>query len=246
MTSRSVLAATLAMGWAAGLAHADNWVAYLTVDNAFDVYYGTPMTTNFFAGGGVNWAVEYTFTATGRPSTDYLYVATASDYSVAQGFIGTFNNTTLNTALSTGTTGWQVFPAGAYLQQIFGTPGAWPVSTMPTQSQVDAAIAYATTNNLWVAPTTASGYDNDPSTPITPYSFIWPTSLPNVQTSADWIWHDSGKDTLPSSFMPVPFRGFNHDEFLVFRVPGIAPEPGTVALLALGGLAAVRRRRSRT
>lgn len=243
MIRYATIVGALALFLGLNRAYADNWTAYLTVDNQFDVYYGTPLTTNFYAGGGNNWGVEYSFTATGRPSTDYLYVATASDHSVAQGFIGTFNNTTLNTSLNTGTTGWQVFPAGQYLQQILGMNPPWPASLMPTQTQVDAAIFYATTNNLWVAPTTAAGYDNDPSTPFAPYTFIWPTSLPNVQQSADWIWYDSGKDTSPPSFMPKPFLGFNHDEFLIFRVPGLAPEPSAALLLAAGGAAALNRRR---
>ncbi len=237
-----VCVCTLAL--AGGKALADNWNVYLTVDNQFDVYYGTSMTTTFAAGGGTNWMVEYNFTATGRPTTDYLYVATSSDYSGAQGFIGTFHNTTLSATLSTGTKGWQVFPAGKYLQQIFGMSGAWPVSQMPTQSEVDAAIAYATTNNLWVAPTTAPGYDNDPSTPISPYTFIWPTPLPNIQTSAQWIWYDSGNDTSLSPAVPAPLRGFNHDEFLVFRVPGAVPEPVSAVLLGVGAVLLGRRRGS--
>jgi len=225
-----------------GRALADDWNVYLTVDNQFDVYYGTSMTTTFAAGGGSNWMVEYNFSATGRPTTDYLYVATSSDHSGAQGFIGTFHNTTLNATLSTGTTGWQVFPAGQHLPQLFGMPGSWPASQMPTQTQVDAAIAYATANSLWVAPSTAPGYDNDPSTPIAPYSFIWPTALPNIQTSAQWIWYDSGKDTSVSSVLPIPLRGFNHDEFLVFRVPGAVPEPVTAVLLGVGAVLFGRRR----
>lgn len=227
----------------AAASYADNWTVHLTVDNQFDVYYGTPMTTNFYAGGGNNWTTQYTFNATGRPTTDYLYVSTSSDYGGAQGFIGTFKNTTLNTKLDTNTTGWQVFPAGKYLQQIFGMGGAWPVSTMPTQTQVNAAIAYATINNLWVAPSTAAGYDNDPGTPIAPYTFIWGTPLPNVTPSAQWIWYDSGRSQSIPSFMPTPFLGFNHDEFLVFRVPGIAPEPASAGLLAIGGAVLLRRKR---
>ncbi len=227
----------------AGAARADDWDIHLTVDNQFDVYYGTPMTTTFYAGGGNNWMVEYNFTALGRPSTDYLYVATASDHGVAQGFIATFKNTTLNTKLNTDIVGWQVFPAGQYLQPLFGMTGPWPASLMPTQAQVDAAIAYATTNNLWVAPTTASGYDNDPTTPLTPYSWIWSTSLPNVDKSAQWIWYDSGRSPGFPGYIPAPFAGFNHDEFLVFRVPGIAPEPTSMALLGIGGAALMRLRR---
>jgi len=224
-----------------GIAHADNWDAYLTVDNQFDVYFGTPMATNFAAGGGANWATSFHYTAAGRPPTDYLYVATSSDHAIAQGFIGTFTNTTTSTTIVTGSSVWQVFPAGKYLQQIFGTSGPWPSMVMPTQTQVDAAIAYATTNNLWVAPSTAPGYDNDPSTPTTPYSYPWGSLvLPNIPSSAQWIWYDSGLSS-PGAFA-VPINGFNHDEFLVFRVPGVAPEPVSAALLALGGLSVLRRR----
>jgi hypothetical protein len=114
---------------------------------------------------------------------------------------------------------------------------------MPTQTEVDTAIAYATANNLWVAPTTSPGYDNDPSTPIAPYTFIWPTSLPNVATSANWIWYDSGNHTYAGNFIPVPLRGFNHDEFLIFRVAGAVPEPATASMLALGGCVVLLRRR---
>jgi hypothetical protein len=242
--NKFITAAALMVLITATAAHADDWDVYLTVDNQFDVYYGTSMTTNFHAGYGNNWATEYNYTALGRPSTDYLYVATASDYSVAQGFIGTFHNTTLNATISTGSSVWEVFPAGQHLQQLFGMPGAWPANTMPTQAQVDAAIAYATTNSLWVAPTTVPGYDNDPSTPIAPYTFIWPVSLPNVETSAQWIWYDSGRDSGTAA-RPAPFNGFNHDEFLVFRVPGIVPEPASIALLALGAVPLLRRRPGR-
>jgi hypothetical protein len=237
--------AAIAIGIGAVTAHGDDWDIYLTVDNQFDVYFGTPTTTNYFAGGGNDWTTEYNFTATGRAPTDYLYVSTASDHNVAQGFIGDFTNVTTSASIATGDVVWEVFPAGAYAATNPYGPGNWPASLMPTQTEVDTAIAYATANNLWVAPTTAPGYDNDPSTPISPYSYVWTASLPNIPAAANWIWYDSGLDTSTSTFMPVPFAGFNHDEFLVFRVAGVAPEPGTVSLLAIGSLAMLRRRRRR-
>lgn len=242
----AMFTAVVALSAVALPAKADNWQAYLTVDNQFDVYFGTPTATNFFAGGGTNWPTEYSFTALGRLPTDYLYVATASDHSVLQGFIGTFTNATTSQTISTGNAVWEVFPAGAYSATNPYWPNPWPASLMPTQTQVDTAIAYATANGLWVAPTTNAGYDNDPSTPIAPYSFQWGSTYPNIQTSANWIWYDSGKDTgIYTS--PSPLHGFNHDEFLVFRVAGAVPEPGS-ALTATTLLSAVllmrRRRRS--
>lgn len=44
---------------------------------------------------------------------------------------------------------------------------------------------------------------------------------PGISTAANFMWHDSGKD--PNNLFPVspyvPFDGFNHDEFLIFRIP---------------------------
>ena len=242
VTIRIILASLLTVClW--GTAQADDWDMYITVDNQYDIYFGTPTTTNFFAGGDTTWTTVEYFQALGRLPTDYLYVATASDYSTAQGFIGTFTNTTTNATISTGDTVWEVFPAGAYSATNPYGPGLWPPSLMPTQTQVDTAIAYATANNLWVAPTANPGYDNDPSTPIAPYSWEWGWTFANIQPTASWIWYDSGNDTYAGTFAPVPLIGFNHDEFLVFRVAGAVPEPATVVVLVLGGLAALLRRR---
>ena len=197
----------------------EDWDMYLTVDNQFDVYFGTPTgTTDSVVGGGDDWTVEYHFTAEGRTDTDYLYVATASDQNVAQGFIGTFNNLTRGKITSTGDDVWQVFPAGAYPETNPYWPDPWPASQMPTQEQVDIAISFAQDNDLWVTPVANEGYDNDPTTPTDPYWFPWNTSYPNIPTSAKWIWHDKGD--APEGDLPSPLYSYNHDEFLVFRVAG--------------------------
>ncbi len=224
-------------------AQLEDWDMYLTVDNQFDIYFGTSTTTTASPGSGNNWNIEYHYPAVGQLPTDYLYVATASDHSSLQGFIGTFTNTTTVTTISTGNAVWEVFPAGKYAATNPYSPNPWPASTMPSQAEVDIAIAFAEANGLWVTPTSASGYDNDNSTLIAPYNTEWGSTYSNIQPSASWIWYDSGKDPYAGNFAPVPLIGFNHDEFLVFRIAGAAPEPATLGLLLVGGLTLLRRRK---
>ena len=242
VTIRIILMAVLTICFA-GTLQAEDWDMYITVDNQYDIYFGTSTTTNFYAGGDNDWFGVELVQATGRLPSDYLYVATASDHNVAQGFLGTFTNTTTNATISTGDTVWEVFPAGAYSATNPYGPGLWPANLMPTQPQVDTAIAYAEANGLWVAPTEVLGYDNDNSTPIAPYTWEWGWYFANIQPSASWIWYDSGNDPGIPGFRPAPVNGFNHDEFLVFRVAGIAPEPATLAILTLGLVAGLARRR---
>lgn len=211
---------------AASVCRADDWTMHLTCDNQFDLYFGTPGATTSFEGGGTSWSTTYTFSATGRAPSDYIYVATASDQTQAQGFIGDFTNTTAARTSFTGDAVWQVFNAGAYLSQMGLGSGPWPASLQPTRAQVDTAIAYANANNRWVAPT--SGGQNG----------VGPWGLrPNIDANARWIWYNANGS-------PDPTQGsFNHDEFLVFRLAGIVPAPGALAPLALALLGASRRRR---
>jgi len=227
----------LSGGWS--LAKADNWDIYLTIDNFGTVYYGTSTQT---VGGPVGisnwWPTEDHFVTT-QPSNAYLYVATGSDHSVAQGFVGRFTNTTLNKTAFTGDPTWEVFPAGKYASDL-GIPDPWPASLQPTQAQVDAAIAYATVNNLWVAPTSAPGYDLDPATSTTPFGYVWGYAFPNIWQSSDlpneaqWIWFESG--LVPSGSYSTPFQGGNHQEFLVFRIPGDVHPPGAIPTLTEWGM----------
>ena len=216
---------------------ADDWTMTITVDNQYDIYFGTPTTTNFFAGGDTTWSTIETYNAFGRASTDYLYVSTASDHSVAQGFIGVFQNITQGTTIKTGNAAWEVFPAGKYLQLIDPSwPTVWPGSVQPTQSEVDQAIAYAEANGLW-EPTSF-----DPTWTNASHGGPWPTNLPGIPGDANWIWHDAGVGTgIPYE---DPYDGANHDEFLVFRIAGAAvPTPGSGALISVGALALLHRRR---
>jgi hypothetical protein len=229
-------------------ARADNWTMSITVDNQYDVYFGDQfLTSPTYVGGAAHWPITDTWNINGVSPTDDLYVATASDQRVAQGLLGEFSNTTTgHTFVTSAVTGtpWQVFAAGAYLPQLNAIDpsipsSVWPASLQPTQTQVQDAVAYATTNNLWVTPDSAPNYFNS-NNPLP-----WGTR-PGLPGNAEWIWHQAG---VGSGAYPAPFNGGNQDEFLVFRIAGASvPEPSTWALLICGSgitaLGLLRRRRS--
>ena len=228
-----------------GTARADNWTMSMTVDNQYDVYFGDQyLTSPTYVGGAAHWPITDTWSISGVASTDDLYVATASDQRIAQGFLGEFTNLTSGysfvTSAATGTP-WQVFAAGAFLPQLNAIdptiPSAvWPASQQPTQTQVQEAVAYATTNSLWLTPDSAPNYYNSDN------PLPWGTR-PGLPGNAEWIWHQAG---VGSGAYPAPFNGGNQDEFLVFRIAGASvPEPSTFVLLGCGvlGLAALAWRR---
>ncbi len=177
-------------------------------------------------GEGTDWTREYSFDAEGMLSTDHLYVATTSDQGGAQGFIGTFTNTTRDRTVATGDAIWEVFPAGAYEATNPDWPEPWPKSVLPTQEQVNRAIAYAQENSLWVEPESRHGFDNDPTTDPTdgtPWTWNpWKMHHDGIPDEALCIWHDSGK--IEDGKIPGVFTGGNHHEFLVFRVVGNTTE----------------------
>ncbi len=225
-------------------AQADDWTMAITVDNQYDIYFGDAfLTVPTFVGGDTDWMDTENWSITGVAPSAFLYVATASDHSIAQGFIGSFTNLTTATTFVTSddaSTPWEVFPAGQYLAALNAIDGSipagvWPASVQPVSSQVQTAVAYATTNNLWITPTSTPGYDNG-SSPL-PWG-----GRPGIPASAEWIWHDTGG--VSAWPYPDPFGGFNHDEFLVFRVPGVAvPEPTSAALVLCGIAVLLRCRR---
>jgi MYXO-CTERM domain-containing protein len=248
----------------------EDWLMYLAVDDQFDLYFGSPtQTEGARVLRGTQWNRVYTCAdapagaCNGHKHSDYLYIATASNWSGAQGFLGYFRNTTLDERTTTGDDVWEVFPAGAYCETnplwTCGQPkpAHWTTNPgdLPTQAQVDAAIAFAGENDLWVTP-----FKHIPTNPQ-PYCWInedfadtgcsaywgynpWsvPAPYPGIPghpdmdpggpdydqlapTMAHWIWHDSERN--PTTNAPGAFRGFDHDEFLIFRVAGAitqAPE----------------------
>ena len=97
---------------------ADDWTINMTVDNQYDVYFGDSLSTSLVVGGDTDWTTTETWNVTGAGASDFLYVSTASDHSVAQGFLGEFVNTTQNVTIETGSGAWEVFPAGALVRVV--------------------------------------------------------------------------------------------------------------------------------
>lgn len=147
-------------------------------------------------------------------ATGYLYIAAWSDKSVAQGLIGQLQ-TSSETILS-GDSRWQVYSTGL-------DRGDW--SPYPTVGEMSSYVATADTGGLWEAPHVGG------SNGISPWG-----SIADVPGDARWMWRATGEsDPLQG--------GANHGEMLIFRIPTDVPSPGPLALAALGGLLASKRRR---
>lgn len=233
-TLRCGTLAAAALSILATHAGADTWSVHMTVDNQFDAYSGTASAVSTLQGTGNNWSTVYPLTMSGMAASDYFYVVTASDYRGAQGFLGDFSNLTTGQTFNTGSQPWRVFPVGAYLQQIDSSwPSSWPANVMPSQTQVNQAMAFAAANpSVWIHPKKFPNWDNRVSGNITSWGY-----RPGIDPAAKWIWNSV------TGGNPFDY-GYNHDEFLIFRVPGAqAPAPAGLSAVGLAALACARRRR---
>jgi hypothetical protein len=234
--ARGLLGLALLSSFAFGSrAQADiNFQVNLTCDNVYALYYGTQTAATNFVATNNDWpsTESYTFTL---PTNNYIYVACWTDDAGAQGFLAQFKNLDNNTTFYSSDPQWQVTATG--INKNTGDPA--PVLTDLT-TQILLANAGNNPSNGWVA--TTVGPENGAAP--------WGTR-PNIDAEARWTWYDSGKDNTANPFYPVPFNGFNHDEYLIFRIPVNAtpsqvPEPGVVALFGVGLMSAwilMRRRR---
>jgi hypothetical protein len=133
----------------------------------------------------------------------HLYICAHSDDAVYQGLIGSFTGAV---AIHTGDPRWRVLATGRNKGN----------QEFPTQSEINAALATAALTD-WKTPFVGAANGGPP----------WNSKVLSVADEARWIWHDSGKDARPKypAVPYVPFAGFNHDEFLIFRIPCKEFEP---------------------
>lgn len=181
---------------------------HFTCDNSYAVYTGTqagvvtkvlPTTS---ANGVTNVNASDIFAGediTFQASTgDYFYIIAWSDDAGKQGLIGEFTGTR---TIFTGNAAWEVYATGKNYGNNEG----------PDANEINSYVSIANSNNAWktpvVGPTNANTRTIYTTIPVG-------TKIANIQDDANWIWWDSGRNRSSSVF-----EGFNHDEFLIFRIP---------------------------
>lgn len=131
---------------------------------------------------------------------DYIYfVSWSNDYG-ENGFLAELNG---DVEILTNDQHWEVFPTGIDLDAS---------NVRPSLTQVKQQIKKANCGKKWVKPFVGQK-NNGSNQPFGPRS--------GISQNANFIWHNSGNDTNPlyPTSPYVPFAGFDHDEFLIFRLP---------------------------
>lgn len=191
----------------------------ITIDNSYALFYGSLTAATNFVGADFNWSTTETYNFN-LPSDQYLYVVTASDLSVAQGFLGQFENLDTGDKFYSSDPQWRVMATG--LGSAAPYSGSATDLALLTQEILDAngGLNPSGTPSSWVEPT------------VGPLNGAAPWGLrPNIDSAARWVWYSGNGDLDPTT------PGFNHDEWLVFRIAVAAtpiPEPSGLSLLVIG------------
>lgn len=213
-------AAAVAIAALTGIAQAALVQTTMTADNHYAIYADNGGAISFIGGnelGRLGDPGDYNWSLPETFSfsaTTAIYIAAWSDDAFAQGLLGDL--TIDGQDFSTGNPAWRVFRTGLDRDDDVN---------YPTASEVSTQLAIANGGNLWEMPF-AGGFNG-----IQPWGVI-----PGVSTNnARWMWASQPGDTDPL------IGGVDVGEYLIFCIP--VPTPGSFALMALGGLLTIRRRR---
>lgn len=202
----------------------------MTIDNSYALFYGTQFAATNFVGSDFDWTTTETYNFN-LPSNHYLYIVTASDLDVAQGFLGQFENLNTGYKFYSHDPQWQVTATG--LGPAAPYSGSASDLALLT-SQILVANAGGNPSNGWV------GVTAGPFNGAAPWG-----PRPGIDAAARWVWYSSNGDPDPTT------PGFNHKEWLIFRIAVAATpvsEPSTMLLLGSGfiGLIGARYRHRKT
>ncbi|TVQ30433.1 MAG: hypothetical protein EA376_12900 [Phycisphaeraceae bacterium] len=229
LTSLTAAAAALAIA-ATSASATITFDVIVTADNQYGLYTGTETSADVYIGGAFNTLASgivspesYNLTL---PNDGYIYITAWADRAVFQGLMARFDSS-LGTFYA-GQEGWEVTATG--LSRPNGAP---PVPESDLTTQILLANAGMNPAGGWVEPHLG---------PLNSDLTIWPFMIGGgMGPDANWTWYDSGNDPSPNA----PYvNGFDHEEYLIFRLPVNVPTPGALALMGLAAPVALRRRRN--
>lgn len=208
-------------------ARADLITGTITADNHYSLYTSTGGVFNYHGGnelgaagdpGTYNWSLPETHTF---EVGDFLYIAAWSDDSVAQGVLGQFDDA------SQGNSGLGLILSGDPRWQVYGTGiNRGDGDAHPAALEIAGHVAFADLNGLWEVPFVGPSNGSAPD----PWG-----NIAGIGESAQWMWRNAVGDDNPL------IGGSGEGEMLIFRTA--VPAPGAAAVLGLGGVMALRRRR---
>lgn len=224
-----------------GSAQADLIKVSMTVDNSYALFVGNLNAATGFVGADASWPSVETYNFN-LASSAYLYVVTASDKSVAQGFLGQFENLTSNYKFYSQDPQWQVMATGLGASAPY--TGSAADLALLTQEILDANGG-GNPSNGWTNFTAGGSNGSGP----------W-GSMAGIDAAANWVWYAGGNCNASNPTL----GGCDAGEWMVFRIAvaatpdnpnpggGNIPEPTSLALTGLGlAVAAIcRRRKSRS